>query len=267
MIKIDRQVRMVAFDIFNNLRETKLSRKEIIDKIGGEYGIPAGTLYDWYRNTHIPYGRKGKIVYRPEIYYVVGALLGDGCLYKWRLTNNYVILVGDKRFATKYSRLLGLCINKRIKPYIDRSKNIWFSRVNNFELYELFKKSRADLDYLKNLILKSGHRAALFFVEGFFDAEGCVKIIKELSRITPKICLDMTNTNLEILNLVKALLLETLNIETRYSVQKAYGNRKICHHLRIYRKEDIQKFLKYVPTTKLKDEKIILVKNWLNKTK
>lgn len=267
MVKIDRQSRMSAFDIFNNLREAKLSRKEIIAKINTEFDIPIGTLYDWYRNKHIPYGRKGKIVYRPEIYYVIGALLGDGCLYKWRLTNNYVILVGDKRFTTKYSKLLGLCINKSIKPYIDRSKNIWFSRINNFELYELFKKSRADLDYLENLILKSGNRAALLFIEGFFDAEGCIKIIKELTRVTPKICLDMTNTNLEILNLVRKLLLKTLNIETKYSVQKAHGNRKTCYHLRIYRKEDIRKFLKSISTTKLKDEKIIIVKSWLNKTK
>lgn len=258
---------MNAFDIFNILRKTKLSRKEIIDKINAEFGIPTGTLYDWYNNKHIPSGRKGKIFYRPEIYYVIGALLGDGCLYKWRITNNYVILVGDKKFTTKYSRLLGLCIGKRIKPYIDRSKNIWFSRINNYELYELFKKSRADLNHLKNLILKNGNRSALLFIEGFFDAEGCVKIIKESSRITPKICLDMTNTNLEILDLVRALLLKTLDMETRYSVQKAHGNRKTCYHLRIYRKEDIRKFLKSISTTKLKDEKIILVKNWLNKTR
>jgi len=264
MVKIDREARMNAFDVFHNLRVLGLSRKEVVDRINREFSIPIGTLYDWHSNKHIPYGRKGKITYRPELYYVIGALLGDGCLYKWRPTNNYVILVGDKRFTTKYCKLLRICTGKHSKPYIDRSKNIWFSRTNNFELYELFKKSRADLNYLKKLILNSNKRAALLFIEGFFDAEGCVKIIKEQSRITPKICLDVTNTNLGILNLVEELLLKTLNIKAMYSVQKPQGNRKIAYHLRIYRKEDVRRFLRFISTTKLKDEKVIHVKNWLD---
>lgn len=263
MVKMDRQVRMIAFDAFKNLCASGVSRKESVDRISTEFGILQGTLYDWYKGEHIPYGRKGKIKYRAEIYYVLGALLGDGCLYRWKPTNNYVILVGDKRFATKYSKYLAACTYKRVKPYVDRSKNIWFVRTNNFELYELFKKSRADLSCLENLISENGKRAAFLFIEGFFDAEGCVKLIKESSRITPKVCLDVTNTNLEILLLIKRLLLKNANIETGICSQKPHKNRKIAYHLRIYRKENIRKFLKLMPTTKLKKDKISLVRNWL----
>ena len=136
----------------------------------------------------------------------------------------------------KYSKYLAACTYKRVKPYVDRSKNIWFVRTNNFELYELFKKSRADLSCLENLISENGKRAAFLFIEGFFDAEGCVKLIKESSRITPKVCLDVTNTNLEILLLIKRLLLKNANIETGICSQKPHKNRKIAYHLRIYRK-------------------------------
>ncbi|HEY4520489.1 MAG TPA: LAGLIDADG family homing endonuclease [Candidatus Paceibacterota bacterium] len=265
MAKIDRQIMMVAFDAFKSLCSNGLSRKEAIEEINTKFGIPPNTLYDWYKNSHIPYGRKGTISYRPEIYYVMGALLGDGCLYKWKPTNNFVILVGDEKFTTKYSTRLEKCISRKVKPYIDRSKNIWFVRTNNFELYELFKKLRNNLGYLRNLITKAGKKSALLFIEGFFDAEGCIKVIKEKVRITPKICPDITNTNLELINLVRQLILETMGIQSAISVQKAYGNAKIAYHLRIYRKDDVRTFLKYVHTTKLKGEKIRLVRNWLNK--
>jgi len=266
MSKIDLKTRMIAFDVFKGLLASTYSRKEIIDKIKKEFGIPYGTLYDWYRAKHVPWGRAGEITLKAAIFYVLGALIGDGCVYNWKPTNNYVILVGDKRFTTKYSKFLKLCIRKQVKPYIDRSKNIWFVRTNNFALFELFKRARSDLVYLEGMIAKHEKQAALLFIQGFFDAEGCVKIIKQTSRVTPKVCLDMTNTNYEVLSLVQRLLLKNLNINARFSSQKPYGNRKACHHLRIYRKEDIRKYLKLVPTTKLKANKVIPVNNWLNKS-
>jgi intein-encoded DNA endonuclease-like protein len=158
------------------------------------FGVPTGTLYDWHRNKRLPHGRKGKIIRCPELLYVIGALLGDGCLYQWRITNHHVILVGDKLFTEKYAAFAYICTNKKVKAYIDRSKNVFFVRINNYELYLLFQRSRKDLGVLRDLIHEFGEGAAIHFVEGFFDAEGCVKIIREPQRKTPKICLDCTNT-------------------------------------------------------------------------
>ena len=265
MTVINREKRMVAFDAFKSLIVRGLSRKVIIDNINVEFGIPQGTLYDWYRGKHVPWGRAGKVFQKIEIFYVIGALLGDGCLYKWKPTNNYAILIGDKKFTTKYAKYLRICTNKKTRPYIDRSKNIWFVRTNNFELYEMFKKSRFNLTYLEHKITKEEPRAALLFIEGFFDAEGCVKLIKELSRKTPKVCLDITNTNKELLDLVHRLLARYLDIKGHFSLQKPFGNRKTAYHLRIYKKGDIRKFLKLLHTTKLKANKVALVKNWLNR--
>ena len=75
-----------------------------------------------------------------------------------------------------------------------------------------------------------------------------------------------------VLELIRQLLREHLNIEARYSIQKAYitkdgRERKTQYHLRIYKKEYIRKFLEKINTTKLKSEKVNYVENWLNNGK
>ncbi len=84
--------------------------------------------------------------------------------------------------------------------------------------------------------------------------------------------MDITNTDFRILELVRKLLHEHLEIEARYSVQKPeLGNdgflRKTAYHLRIYKKEFIKRFFENISTTKLKEEKVIYVENWLNNGK
>src|SRR5690606_19328933 len=122
------------------------------------------------------------------------------------VTTNYIILVGDKDFTSKYARFLSSCTNKNAKPYIDRNKNIYFVRSNNFMLYSLFEKTRNNTKYLVELLVENSMRANLLFVEGFFDAEGCVKIINDKARFVPKVCLDITNTKLTYLDIVKRIL-------------------------------------------------------------
>lgn len=264
-IRTNHKLRLEAFDMLQKLKNENVSRQEIVNKINKKFGIPIVTAYDWYRNKHLPYGRRGDIVYRAELFYVLGALLGDGCVYNWKTTNNYVILIGDKSFTTKYANMLTLCIGKKSKPYIDRSKNVWFVRSNNFKLYYLFKRIRKDINYLENLMNQNDECCKVLFIEGFFDAEGCVKIIKEKIRKTPKICLDVTNTNYEFLELVRKLLKEQLNIESKYSIQEyKNNNKKTTYHLRIYKKEYVKRFFENISTTKLKEEKVIYLKNWLN---
>ena len=269
-IRKNHELRLKAFDLMQELKGKNISKDVVIDRIHGEFSINKGTLFQWYSGAYRPCGRKGEVTYKPELFYVLGALLGDGCTYNWKITLNYVILVGDHNFTTKFADMIYLCTGTKIKVYIDRSKNIWFVRYNNFKLYSLFKKIREDLNHLEQLI--KDKKSALLLVEGFFDAEGCVKIIKEEVRKTPKICLDITNTDFRILEVVKKLLQEHLGIEARYSIQKPEigkdgSLRKVAYHLRIYKKEFVKRFFENINTTKLKEEKIIYVENWLNNGK
>jgi len=222
-----------------------------------------------------------KIEFKEDLFYILGALLGDGCFYYWKKKGNYMInLVGEREFTEKYAHKINLCLNKKVKGCFYKSKylkigcKVWFVNIVHKELFILFKDIKNDLNNLIILIEKENYKEnSLQFIEGFFDAEGCIKIIREPVRKIPKICLDICNTDQRPLELIRRLLKEILNIEARYSIQNSYigingHKRKAQYHLRIYRKEYIKKFLDNISTIKLKAEKVHYVENWLkNKDK
>jgi len=61
---------------------------------------------------------------------------------------------------------------------------------------------------------------ALEFVEEFFDAEGCIKIIKGPERQTPKICLDITNTEIRFQQITRTCIKQVLGIDTSLLSQR-----------------------------------------------
>jgi len=264
-MEVSRLKRIAAFEFLKELKEEKIPTKTIIKEVQTKFGIPKGTLYDWLGGKRSPFGSIGKLKYNAQFFYVIGALLGDGCAYHWE-NEHQIWLVGDKKFTKKFAEKMSSCIERKVKNYINRRNNIWFVKISNILLYNLFTDIRCDLKKLKDLMEKENfENNSLQFIEGFFDAEGCVKIIKEKTRKTPKICLDITNTNYEFLELTKDLLKKTLKIEARYSIQKSkQDNRKTVFHLRIYKKQDIKLFFSKISTTKLKTEKIKYVEKWFN---
>jgi intein-encoded DNA endonuclease-like protein len=264
MSKRDIPKRAVAYERIAQLRKQNISNKEIIKTICKEFEIPYGTIHGWIKYNFSPFGKR-KLRYNESFFYVIGALLGDGCAYYWKKGDKYMVnLVGEKEFIDKYSNKLFDCTGKKVKGYLDRSKNIWNHKTWNFELFQILNNSKKDVSILIPLIKKDNYKEkSLNLIEGFFDAEGCVKIIKEPIRKTPKICLDICSTDLPILEIIREELNRQLNIEARYSIQK-YEDRKTAYHLRIYKKEAVRKFLNNINTIKLKPEKIECVNNWLN---
>jgi len=265
--------RIKAYETCEKLKQNGFSNKEIINQVIKEYSIPAGTIYDWLKYNKSPFGKR-KIKYNDSLFYVLGSLLGDGCAYYWKKRDKYMVhLVGEKEFIEKYSDKLANCTGKKIKGYIDRNKNIWNHKTWNIELYQLLKKAREKKEIIINLLNKGDYyNNSIQIIEGFFDAEGCVKIINEKIRKTPKICLDITNVDFELLEIIKRLLMDSLKIEARYSIQKAGISKngtkhQKAYHLRIYKKEHIRKFFENIKTIKLKSEKIEYLNNWLNNGK
>lgn len=206
---------------------------------------------------------------KDDLFYVLGAFLGDGCAYHWKREDKYLInLVGDQKFAEKYAERLSNCINKKVKPYINRSNKTYFVNVWSLELYKFFKEIKDNPNKIEEMLnIESKKQKSILFVEGFFDAEGCVKVIKEKVRITPKICLDITNVNYNLLEIIRKILKESLGIEARYSIQKPIykKNKQTAYHLRIYKKEYIKIFFDNINTTKLKQNKKYYLYNWLNR--
>lgn len=265
--------RLEAYARFQELSARRKSTHEIVLTITKEFGVTQPTVYSWTKGTS-PFGKRcGRITYTKELFYVIGALLGDGCIYHWRNTFQ-IWLHGEREFCVKYAEMAsrvsrctrhgGKSFHYKAYPY--RGRNVWFVKFQNVELFFLIKGIRERLNLLKELLRRGDYSAnALQLIEGFSDAEGCVKIIKEPVRKTPKINIDFCNTNLELLQLIGRDLNASLGIEPHFTSQPACRNRKASHHLRIYKKSAIKGFLSRVPTTKLKVEKVQYVENWLRK--
>ena len=261
--------RLEAYDGFRDPAARGKSTHELVLVITKKFAVSRSTVYAWARGSS-PFGtRCGKIIYTKELFYVIGALLGDGCIYHWR--NSFQVwLHGERKFCTKYAERALACTTKRnIRAYPLRGRNVWFVQFQNAELYFLMKQIREHLDVLSSLLrTENSSVKGLQLIEGFFDAEGCVKVIKEPVRRTPKINLDFSNTNFALLEIVKTELKRTLNIEGRFSCDHdKRPNRHVMYHLRMYQKDAIGKFLSRVNTIKLKPAKVQYVRNWLEKNR
>lgn len=253
---------MEAYDALVEIGKQEINAQQI-QSISKKYGVPSRSLRRWTKGTK-PAGRKGEIRECKELYYVLGALLGDGCLYRYKITDNLCILVGSRQFAEKFAMKVNTCSDSHVKAYIDRSKNIWFVKVNNFELYKLFENCRNTPSVIRSK-LEANPRSAIQFIEGFFDAEGCIKIVKEKQRKTAKTCLDMANTNKAFLEEVQFALQTAFGFKGRYSARrKPLEGRKLCYHLRIYKKKHVKIFLHNIPTTKMDGWKRKYVDKWLS---
>lgn len=261
--------RVEAYKHLQELKNNIEIKPSDIREISNKFNVNYATLYDWYKYDTSPFGKR-KLKYEKELFYILGALLGDGCAYRWKKMNRYmVMLVGEKEFIDKFSIKITECTGRKVKGNINRSSNVWQLVTLNFELYSLLKEIKKDRNKLLTLPSFREYANSLQFVEGYFDAEGCVKVIKESVRKTPKICLDICSTDYVALEIIRKALDEHLSIEARYSIQKPIyeKNKQTAYHLRIYKKEFIRKFFENISTIKLKSEKIEYVTKWLNNGK
>ena len=216
-----------------------------------------------------------ELIHNPELFYVLGAILGDGYTYSWKDKKHEHFRVGldvkNKIFALKYAQKLSRGIGSKINACYYANKELWFVRLDNKELYLLVNKLRFSPNLLVSLINKNdkSRSRAINFIEGFFDADGCVKIINDSARKIPKICLNFTSTDSNRIEVIRVLLKSYLGIKARYSNQGAYLSkdgfpRKKAYHLRIYKKEFVKRFLKKIQTIKLYDKKVPYVEKWMN---
>lgn len=225
------------------------------------------SYYAWKNGSSKPYGRQGEVLVNSSLYYLIGALLGDGCLYHHKETHNTFFLVGDELFCEKARWHFLSCTHRPIQVYPMRSKNVYVVRTNNYELALLFDLFRSDNDALINFLKDGVLNDRILFLEGFFDAEGCVQIINDKARKIPKICLDICNTRKEWLYCCQ-MVCDEIGIRTTYSNQEAYLSkdgypRKKIYHLRVYDKASVSLFFVLCKTIKLKKEKEKLLEQWL----
>lgn len=185
----------------------------------------------------------------PELSYLLGALVGDGCICEV----NYQITLGaiDKEFVEKTSSFLQKVMGRE-RPYpifIRERKGSWR------KLYIVNALSEEFYEYLKQGW--SMHRDVIErcpedFLMGLFDSEGGVYVNGRQKDVR------LTNTNRELIfytqELLKKLGISALIYE---EIRNKY---RTCYHLLIRRYEDIIKFAKRVGfTIKRKEEKLLVI--------
>ncbi len=192
-------------------------------------------------------------------------MLGDGCAYHWH--NQFQVwLVGEEEFTLKFAEELSACLGRQVRHYKYGSKQPWFVRIDNAELFFLFLSVRRDHSLMRTLVQEVDPEGGwTHFIEGFFDAEGCVKVIKGRERKTPKVCLDFCNTDLDLLRMVRCAMARSLGVKSRMSTQRESPPRKKSYHLRVYAKADVVRFIMAIATTKLTREKRQFFDNWIKK--
>ena len=58
-----------------------------------------------------------------ELSYILGALLGDGCIYYWKKNNSYLVhILGEDEFTKKYAQKLSIWIDRKINNHFYKSK-------------------------------------------------------------------------------------------------------------------------------------------------
>jgi intein-encoded DNA endonuclease-like protein len=207
---LPRELRIKIYNDAIVLRQQGRSYNEIINIIEQEYGIrlAKSTLGYWIRGQRDPYNGR----YIPsldllepseELAYVIGVILGDGCVWK-KGDNKYAIglQANDKEFVKKFATCLAKVLGRKpIKVGRVRLKlngeiyTRYYALAVSKTLYELLRKP-IDLQRI-NKYIEHCPRCIAAFLRGLFDSEGVVTKHREIR---------LVNTDYELLLYVMELL-------------------------------------------------------------
>jgi hypothetical protein len=136
--------------------------------------------------------------------YILGVMLGDGCVCKYRRERRIQLSTKSKEFAISFAEALK---KMGLHPYIlftklrKRSYGWWFLKANSTVFYEWYRSLSID-DIYRLLETPSMKRA---FIRGFYESEGCLRRRYGYWNGKRYICktyeLHMCNTNEKIIDL------------------------------------------------------------------
>jgi intein-encoded DNA endonuclease-like protein len=198
--------------------------------------LDVSQVCSWIHGGHSPMGRVKQFAPAPspELAYVVGVKLGDASLGISRYNYNIKLRVIDLDFAREFSRCLCTILQREIyEPRWMKSFDHWYVCASSMLLYRYLSGPLASFKKM----IEHDEVCASAFVRGFFDSEGSASG-KELG---------VANTNLEVLEYVKSLLLHGFTIActgprlvsqrggTKMIKGKLWRVNKDCYYLRVRR--------------------------------
>jgi len=204
----------------------------------------------------------------PELGYVIGVILGDGCLTK----RGYIELwTKDKDFADYFAEIIELWCGKKPSRGIDK-RTIMKSPTTK-KYYRHDKGYRIRLGFTNAALFLKEKIKSLDWVystpkwfkkevlKGLFDSEGCFYIDKKGNG-----WILFSNENLRLINLFKHLLKE-FGINRIYVYKRRLDNQKMFYTVNIHSFPNIKRFSSIItPIIKRKREKLFkYIKNLKNK--
>jgi len=274
------ELRIKLFDEVRRLRGLGLSYGEIIDEIERMYGVslnPSHVSF-WVRGIYNPYNERRYIPtldhLRPseELAYVIGAVLGDGCVYRLQKYHYLVVLkVKDLEFAEKFAECISKVLGREPPKTIPVKDGTFAVEVKSKTLYELLKKP-IDIDRIRQYV-EHCIDCVCSFLRGFFDSEGSIDKDGEIQ---------VYNTDKSLLEYIKELL-HRLGIKATgpklYSkagtpaknpkTGKTYFTRKDCYYLYV-RADSRMRFYQLIGFTIKRKQQLLeeyLIRRWLLKKK
>jgi len=175
------ELRIKLYDEVRRLRGLGLSYREIIDEIERMYGVTLNKSHIsfWIREVHNPYTSKRRYIpsidyLRPseELAYVIGAVLGDGCVFLQKYHYFITLRVKDLEFAEKFAECIGKVLEREPPKPIPVKNGAFKVKVCSKTLYELLKKP-IDIDNIRKYV-EHCFRCICAFLRGFFDSEGSI---------------------------------------------------------------------------------------------
>jgi len=187
--------------------------------------ISRTTAYQWIKGKNPQGAFSNPPRYHPNLelsetlFYIIGVVLGDGCLYRPRWLIQLV--TKERKFAESFRDAL---------KSIDL--RVYFYRKRYFRVYTLSKSLFQFLDglTLKDMeeLLTSRREWAISFLRGFYESEGYFERIGRNGRIR------IFNTNIDLLVAVKRVM-EKLGFHPRLHVYGKDGRLTLpCQETRLF---------------------------------
>jgi intein-encoded DNA endonuclease-like protein len=208
------EIRTKVYNDVIKLGKQGLTYKEIQEKLFEKYKVQLcmKNIYNWINGKHHPFGNVSNFDGNPspELGYVIGAMLGDGCLYFDG--GNYLLWlrVNDKEYAEEFGRCLAKILGKKkpYKPFWNKNRKQWIVVVCAVQLFKLLDRP---LEELKPYIEYSKETVASF-LRALFDAEGSIYVKIKGDEKERQLCL--YNTDEKLLSYIQRLLKGYFDIDS-----------------------------------------------------
>jgi len=220
------EIRMEMYDDVVELGRQGLKPSEIQKKVYEKYGkqISIRNIYNWINGKHYPLGNINKFDEKPspELGYVIGAMLSDGCLYFDGKNYLYLLLlaVNDKEYAEEFGRCLAKVLGKKepYKPFWNKNLKQWVVKESSIQLFEFLNRPFEELKFY----IEYSKENVTSFLRALFDGDGSIYVkIKGERR---KRQLYLHNTNEKLLGYVQYLLKEYFGINSTLHLATKKGS-------------------------------------------